>query len=125
MPLNSETVLKGLETLQRILNFGINTTGLDISILTKILNILHNKSFNPMIVQIGLKLIEILSRDQVLIKQLQEKDGLNSLVKLMEKHPFERNILTLGAKILSRLATIEDLKSVMQKIKENGKKYKY
>jgi hypothetical protein len=91
------------------------------NIIKDIVALLEKKSYSPVIVQSGLKLLESISRTKEGVEYLK-KDGLGmrAMVTLLEKHPEERAILNIGANILGKIATVADLDQALATLKSGG-----
>lgn len=118
--LNPETSKKGLEIVYKLISQNLCQEENKKEIIHKLLDLLQKKSFYPLIVQTILKTLDFMTRNSILSEYLQNSDGLKILVKIMEKYPFEKNLLSLSANILSRIATVKDLRDSFRLLKEGS-----
>lgn len=86
-----------------------------------IVALLEKKSYSPVIVQSGLKLLESISRTKEGVEYLKKDGvGMKAMVTLLSKHPEERAILNIGANILGKIATVSDLDNAIAALKSGG-----
>lgn len=90
-------------------------------LLPTIQTILSKKSFSPLIVTSILKLLELLSRSSEGIKYMKKNNSLEAIVSSMEKHPYEKELLSNGSTILSKIVTMSDLNNILTILKNNDK----
>ena len=91
------------------------------NIVKDLVALLEKKSYSPVIVQSGLKLLESISKTKEGVEYLKKDGvGMRALVTLLEKHPEERAILNIGANILGKIATISDLDQALNSLKSGG-----
>ena len=118
LPLSPLTVKKGLETLRKL--FESTKNGFRSGLVGGLLEILREKKTHAGIVESGLKLLDVVTRDPEVRNELQKEKGLEVVAMLMEKHGAERTVLALGAHILGKIANKEDLGDAVKKIRERG-----
>ena len=118
--LNPETSKKGLDIVYKLISQNLVQEENKKEIIQKLLDLLQKKTFYPLIVQTILKILDFMTRNAILSEYLQNNDGLKILVKIMEKYPFEKNLLSLSANILSRIATVKDLRDSFRLLKEGS-----
>ena len=139
LTLTENVVKNGLEALQKISSFSkhkiiknfiifikkghpqAKSALISRNIVKDIVALLEKKSYSPIVVHSGLKLLESIARTKEGVEYLK-KDGLGmrAMVTLLEKHPEERAILNIGASILGKIATIEDLDNALNSLKSGG-----
>ena len=74
-----------------------------------------------MIVTSALKLLELLSRTSEGIEYMKKNNSLETIVSCMEKHPYDKQLLSNGSSILSKIVTMSDLNNVLDVLKNNEK----
>lgn len=81
--------------------------------------LLIKKSFSPVIVTVVLRLLELLSRTMEGVEYMKKNNSLEAIVSCMEKHPYEKDLLSNGSLILSRLVTMADFNNVLLLLRNN------
>lgn len=81
--------------------------------------LLIKKSFSPVIVTVVLRLLELLSRTMEGVEYMKKNNSLEAIVSCMEKHPYEKDLLSNGSLILSRLVTMADFNNVLMLLRNN------
>lgn len=122
LTLTENVVKNGLEALQKICSHPQAKSALiSRNIVKDLVALLEKKSYSPVVVQAGLKLLESISKTKEGVEYLK-KDGLGmrAMVTLLEKHPEERAILNLGSSILGKIATVVDLDNALASLKSGG-----
>lgn len=77
-------------------------------------SLLSKKSASPQITSSSFKLLELLSRTAEGIEYMKKNNALQTIVRCMEKHPYDKEILSNGSAILSKIVTISDLNQVLE-----------
>lgn len=77
-------------------------------------SLLNKKSVSPQITSSSFKLLELLSRTTEGIEYMKKNNALQTIVRCMEKHPYDKEILSNGSAILSKIVTISDLNQVLE-----------
>ena len=123
--LTDNNVCSALETLSKLGRASPKYLSEKNYMLPQILEILKMKISSSQVVLAGLKLLETFSKSKCSMVCLRDGSGVNILVELMEQHPYEKNVLKLGAAVLGCVATVEDLKNALENIKNGRIIYKY